>query len=66
MRRSHQTSRRVRVLTMKSLKDTVANELEIVRKELASDESNQDREALEGWKQALKWVLQEIEKGGQK
>jgi hypothetical protein len=51
---------------MKSLKDTVASELEVIRKELASDESTQDREALEGWKQALKWVLEEIEKGGQK
>lgn len=54
------------MFAMTSLKEKVSKELETVRKELDSDESTQDREALEGWKQALKWVLEEIEKGGQK
>jgi hypothetical protein len=50
---------------MKSLRETVETELAVVREALNS-ERDEDTEALEGWKQALKWVLEEIAKGGQK
>lgn len=62
MRRSPSTSQRLRVPTMKSLFSRVHDEFAIVCKAIDSDESMQDREALEGWKQALRWVLEEIDK----
>ena len=42
------------------LKDTVINELESVRKEIESD-SDTERALLEGWENALLWVLRKVE-----
>ena len=38
-------------------------ELEVVQREIDSD-SEQERATLEGWKEALLWALNEIEKEG--
>ena len=46
-----------------SIKERVTRELEIVQREIDSD-SDQERATLEGWEEALKWVLNEIEKEG--
>jgi len=47
---------------MNTLFSRVHEQFAVVCRTLESDESMQDREALEGWKQALKWVLQEIDR----
>ena len=43
-----------------SIKERVTRELEIVQREIDSDD-DQERATLEGWEEALKWVLNEIE-----
>lgn len=45
------------------LKNTIASELDEVRKEIEQD-SEQERATLEGWEKALVWVLNQIEKEG--
>ena len=62
MRRPFGASQGLRVSVMDTLFSRVHEQFAIVCTTLESDESMQDREALEGWKQALKWVLQEIDR----
>ena len=45
------------------IRETIQAELDRVKAEIDSD-SDQERATLEGWEEALKWVLNEIEKEG--
>lgn len=45
------------------IRETIQAELDRVKEEIDSD-SDQERATLEGWEEALKWVLNEIEKEG--
>ena len=47
-----------------SIKERITRELEVIQREIDSD-SDQERATLEGWEEALKWVLNEIEKEGE-
>ena len=47
-----------------SIKERVTQELENVRQEIDNDD-DQERATLEGWEEALKWVLNEIEGEGE-
>lgn len=46
------------------IRDTIQTELDRVQIEIDSDD-DQERATLEGWEEALKWVLNEIEKEGE-
>lgn len=47
---------------MSPFKEKLLAEIEKVREEIDSDE-DQERATLEGWYEALCWVLEEFEKG---
>lgn len=44
--------------------ETIQAELDRIQEEIDSD-ADQERATLEGWEEALKWVLNEIEKEGE-
>lgn len=45
---------------MKTIKETVKDELKM----LSFGTQNYDKKKIEGWKEALEWVLEEIQKEG--